>query len=95
MTLAQQFPSLWGNRSLLADLYALPLHGLSEHESKGICKDFKGICIVNLPLTFVVLIETKMSSFSTFFINSYHKKWKYYTKNRLSVDGGGTWWMVA
>ena len=35
MILAQQFPSLWGNRSLLADLYELSLHGLSEHESKG------------------------------------------------------------
>ena len=35
MILAQQFPTLWGNRSLLADLYALLLHGLSEHESKA------------------------------------------------------------
>ena len=35
MILAQQFPSLWGNRSLLADLCALSLHGLSEHGSKG------------------------------------------------------------
>ena len=26
--------TLWGNRSLLADLYALSLHGPSEHESK-------------------------------------------------------------
>ena len=32
MILARQFPSLWGNRSLLADLHALLLHGLSEHE---------------------------------------------------------------
>ena len=28
-------PSIWGNRFLLADLYVLSLHGLSEHESKG------------------------------------------------------------
>ena len=35
MVLAQKFPSLWGNRSLLADLHALSLHGLSKHESKG------------------------------------------------------------
>ena len=35
MILAQQFPSVWGNRSLLVDSYALSLHGLSEHESKG------------------------------------------------------------
>ena len=28
MILAQQFRSLWGNRPLLADLYALPLHAL-------------------------------------------------------------------
>ena len=35
MILAQQFPSLWGNRSLLTDLCALSLHGLSEHGSKG------------------------------------------------------------
>ena len=35
MIIAQQFPSLWGNRSLLADLYASSLHKLSEHESKG------------------------------------------------------------
>ena len=35
MALAQKFPSLWGSRSHLADLYALSLQGLSEHESKG------------------------------------------------------------
>ena len=35
MVLAQQFPSLWGNRSILADLYALSLHGVSEQERKG------------------------------------------------------------
>ena len=33
MLLAQQFPSVWGNRSVSADLHALSLHGLSEHES--------------------------------------------------------------
>ena len=33
--LTVQFPSLWGNISLLADLYTLSLHGLSEHENKG------------------------------------------------------------
>ena len=74
MILAQQFPSCWGNRSLLADLYALSLHELSEHERKG---------SVNLPLTFSVLIETKSSSFSVFFSNSHNKKWKYYITNTL------------
>ena len=34
MILAQLFHSLWRNKSLLADLYALSLHGLSEHENK-------------------------------------------------------------
>ena len=36
--------------------------------------EVRGICIVNLPLIFSVLIETKMSVFSIFFSNSYHKK---------------------
>ena len=35
MILAQNFPSFWGIRSLLADLYALSFHELSEHENKG------------------------------------------------------------
>ena len=54
MILAQQFPSHWGNRPLLADLYALSLHGLSEHETWR----RRQISIVNLPLIFLVLIET-------------------------------------
>ena len=58
LILAEQFPSLSGNRSLLAHLYALSFHGLSEHENKG--------CIANLPLILSVLIETEMSSFSIF-----------------------------
>ena len=45
----------------------------------------KEICIVNLLLTFSVLIETKFSSFSIFFSNSLNKKWKYYITNRLSL----------
>ena len=78
MILAQQFPPLLGNRSLFADLYALSLHGLSEHGSKG-------NMYRQLTSDFSVLIEAKMSAFSIFFSNSYHKKWKYYTTNRLSL----------
>ena len=35
MILAQKLSSVWKIRSLLDYLYALSLHGLSEHESKG------------------------------------------------------------
>ena len=45
----------------------------------------RGICIVNIPVIFSVLIATKMSAFPIFFSNSFHKKWKYYTKNRFSL----------
>ena len=45
----------------------------------------RGICIVNLPLIFSVLIATKLSALPIFFSNSYHKKWKYGTKNRFSL----------
>ena len=45
----------------------------------------RGICIVNLRLTFSVLIENKFSSFSIFFSNSHNKKWKYYITNKLSL----------
>ena len=45
----------------------------------------RGICIVNLRLTFSFLIETKFSSFSIFFCNSHNKKWKYYITNKLSL----------
>ena len=43
------------------------------------------ICIVNLPLTFSILIETKFSSFSIFFSSSHNEKWKYYITNRSSL----------
>ena len=52
MILVLQFPSLWKDGSLLADLYTLSLYALSEHENKG-------ICIVNLTLISSVLIETE------------------------------------
>ena len=45
----------------------------------------RGICVVNLPQTFSVLIEIKFSSFSIFFSNSHHKKWKYYITNKSSL----------
>ena len=45
----------------------------------------KGICIVNLLLTFSVLVEAILSSISIFFSNSHNKKWKYYITNRLSL----------
>ena len=74
--LTQQFPSFWGNRSLLANLCALSLHGLLEHESRG-------TCIINLPLIFSILIETEISSFSIFSSDFDRKKWKYGVTNRL------------
>ena len=80
MILAQQFPQfhlLWAIRSLLADLYALLLHGRQNMR-------IREICILNLPLTSSVLAETNFSSFSIFFHNSHNKKWKYYITNRLS-----------
>ena len=52
----------WGNRSLLADLYALSLHEPTEHGERG-------ICIINLSLVLSVLIEAKMAAFTIFFSN--------------------------
>ena len=45
----------------------------------------RGMCIVNLPLTFSVSIGTNFSSFIIFFSNSHNKKWKYYITNRLPL----------
>ena len=45
----------------------------------------RGICIVNLPLIFLVLIPTKMSAFPILFSNSYHKKMEILYKNRLTI----------
>ena len=76
MILAQQFPSISGNRSLLTDLCALSVHDCPNIRVRGIYK------VVSLILS--VLIETEMSSFSNFSSNSYRKKCKYYrTKDYL------------
>ena len=81
MILAQQFPSRWGNRPLLADLYVLSLHGLSEYETWR----RREISIVNLPLIFLVLIETEMSSISIFSSNSFRKNGNTIQQTRLSL----------
>ena len=46
---------------------------------------FASVSIVNLPLIFSVLIETKMSPFSIFSTNAHRKKWKYYVTDWLSL----------
>ena len=85
-SLAPQFPSLRRNRSLLADLYTLLLHGLLEDEKK--VNMYRQLSRVLLSLICSVLIETGMS-FSIFSSNSYRKKWKYYLTKRLSLVSTG------
>ena len=78
MILAQQFPSLWRNKSLIADLYVLSLHGLSEHESQG-------DMYCQLTTDFLSLDRHQNVSILHFFSNPCQKKWKYYITDRLRL----------